>query len=236
MLYGGEEIVGEGTGFGVPALLYSDETYFSGSAHVHLYTQKDISIIRKEYIMNRVHRKNFLKIRLENKRTRSILRHLCGLYQDHRHFRFLTLKITSTKMGINTSFAETTQAGNVIVTYIINKDIISVTTDFSHVKKDNLKKIFIFNEQGTRFLRKYQDSKGTKLIDKQVNAWEIINTEWASVTDIHDILGFRLWRAENTILRRGREFIKDHRDWIGLDYEINPKNEVFEYKIEIVGA
>jgi len=32
----GEEMVGEGTGFGVPVLKYLDDTYFSGSAHVYL--------------------------------------------------------------------------------------------------------------------------------------------------------------------------------------------------------
>jgi hypothetical protein len=120
------------------------------------------------------------------------------------------------------------------VTYGITQGKIQVKTDFSLLKRENLQKIFVLNEQGSRFFRRYMDSNGANLVDKQIGAWETIETEWASITNLEGRVGFRLWAIKNAILRRGREFLKDCRDWIGLDYEINPKNAVFEYEIEIL--
>jgi hypothetical protein len=36
------------------------------------------------------------------------------------------------------------------------------------------------------------------------------------------------------MLRRGRELTKNSLDWIGLDYELNPKDNQFEYEIKIL--
>lgn len=236
LVHKGVETVGEGTGFGVPILLYSDETYFSGSSHVYLSRQKDFKIIRKEFSMDTVPRKIIRKATLENQKLRLILRYLAEAYQKHRHFRLLTLNSLSRSMGVHTSFVKTAPAGKVIVTYGITQGRVQVKTDFSLLKRENLQKIFVLNEQGSRFFRRYLDSNGTKLVDKQIGAWKTIETEWASITDLQGRVGFRLRNAKNTVLRRGREFLKDCRDWVGLDYEVNPKNAVFEYEIEILGV
>lgn len=236
LVHKGIETVGEGTGFGVPVLLYSDETYFSGSSHVYLSRQNDFKIIRKEFFMDTVPRKRIRKVKLENQKLRAILRYLAELYQKHRHLRLLTLNSLSKNMGVHTSFVKTAPVGKVIVTYGITQGRVQVKTDFSLLKRENLQKIFVLNEQGSKFFRRYSDSNGTKLVDKQIGAWETIETEWASITDLQGRIGFRLWNAKNTILRRGREFLKDCRDWAGLDYEVNPKNAVFEYEIEILGV
>jgi len=37
------------------------------------------------------------------------------------------------------------------------------------------------------------------------------------------------------ILRRGREFLKESLEWVGLDYELSPENDSFKYGIEILG-
>jgi len=36
LVVNGTEAVGEGTGFGLPVLVYSDETYFSGSSKLYV--------------------------------------------------------------------------------------------------------------------------------------------------------------------------------------------------------
>jgi len=236
LVHNGVETVGEGTGFGVPVLIYSDETYFSGSSHVYLSRQNDFKIIRKEFFMDEVPRKRIRKVKLENQKLRAMSRYLDELYQKHRRLRLLTLKSLSMRMGVHTSFVKTTTVGKVIVTYGISQSLILVKTDFSLLKRENLKKIFMLNEQGSRFFRRYSDSNGTKLVDKKIGAWETIEAEWASITDLQGRVGFRLWGTKNSVLRRGREFLKGCLDWIGLDYEINPKNAVFEYEIEIIGA
>jgi hypothetical protein len=108
-----------------------------------------------------------------------------------------------------------------------------VGIDFSLLKRKNLQKIFILNEQGSSFFRRYLDSNGTELIDKQIDAWDETKAEWGCITDLQGKVGFRLWRIKNSVLRRGREFLEDSLDWIGLDYEINPKTGAFKYEIEI---
>jgi len=142
----------------------------------------------------------------------------------------------SKKIGAITGFVKSTSAGKVLVAYSIRKARILVRTDFSLLRRKNLQKIFILNEQGSSFFSRYSDSNDTELIDKQIGAWDEIKAEWGCITDLQGRVGFRLWRVKNSILRRGREFLEDSLDWIGLDYEINPKTGVFEHEIEIFGG
>ena len=240
LVYKEVEMVGEGTGLGVPVLVYSDETYFSGLSHVYSWKKDDCKIICKEFFMDEVQRTRISKVKLENQKLAHtfarILRYVTEAYQKHRHLRFLTAEKLYWSMGIKTSFVKTTPSGKVIATYCLSEGHIDVRMDFSLLKRRNLQKIFVLNELGSTFFRMYLDSDGTKLVDKQIGAWETVEAEWASITDIRGGIGFRLWRAKNSVLRRGREFLKGHRDWIGLDYEINPNNNIFEYEIEILGA
>jgi len=75
-----------------------------------------------------------------------------------------------------------------------------------------------------------------RLIDRQIGAWDIVDSDWACLTDLQGRVGYRLWGVKGSVLRRGRETMKNCLDWVGLDYEVNPHREVFEYRIEIVGA
>jgi hypothetical protein len=94
----------------------------------------------------------------------------------------------------------------------------------------------VLNEQGSRYFRRYLDSNGVLLFDKNIGAWETVEADSASITDIKGNICFRLARKDGTILRRGREFIRGFQDWVGLDYELGLGNSsVFEYEIEILG-
>ncbi|NIR86141.1 hypothetical protein GWO13_00675 [Candidatus Bathyarchaeota archaeon] len=230
------ETVGEGTGFGVPVLIYSDETRFSGSSNVHISRQNSFTLIRKEFFMDKITRNKFRNVKLENRKLRAIFRYMAELYQKHKHLRFLALKNIFMKMGVHTSFVKTVSAGKVIVTYGIRQGRVLVKADFTRLKRENLQKIFMLNEQGARFFRRYLDSNGTKLANDKIGAWDAIEVEWASITDLQGTVGFRLERIKNSVLRRGREFLEGCLDWVGLNYEINPENAVFGYEIEILGA
>lgn len=232
----GIETVGEGTGFGFPVLIYQDETYFSEKARVYLSKQKNFTIIRKEFQMDMTAKNQFRNVRIENQKLRAMLRYISGLYQRHRGLRSLTLKDLYMKVGVQSNFVRAAPAGKVIVTYRVEHDEIHVKADFSHLNKEKLQRIFVLNEQGARVFRKYEDSNGAKLVDKQIGAWDAIEAEWASLTDLRGVFGFRLRRLEDSILRRGREFLEGFLDWVGLDYEISPKNDDFEYDIEILEA
>jgi hypothetical protein len=158
------------------------------------------------------------------------------VYQRHKGLRSLTLKDLYTRIGVKSSFIKVPPIGKIIITYIISQRKVRINVDFSQVPKDNLQRTFMLNEQGAGFFRRYTDSNGTRLIDEQIGAWDTIEAEWASMTDSRDTFGFSLRRVNNSILRRGREFLEGLLDWVGLDYEIDPKNSTFEYDIEILGA
>ena len=235
-VYKGVEMVGEGTGFGVPVVKYNDETYFSGTSHVYISQQKWSVTVRKEFFMDKIARSKFKGIRLENKKLRAVLRRNTELYQRHNHLRSLVLKDLYVKAGIQSSFVNTTSTGKTVVTYRISQDRIKVKADLTLLNKRNIQKFFLFNEQGTKFFRKYTDSRGTCAVDKQIGAWDMVQAEWASITNLQGSVGFRLRKAQNSVLLRGQEFLGNCLDWVGLDYEINPENLIYEYDIEILKA
>jgi len=229
------ETVGEGTGFGLPILVYSDETCFSGTSRIHASRQDNHWLVVKEFVMDRIQRNSFRNIKLKNHRARTLVGHLSRLYQEHPPLRFLTLKNLARNMRIGTSFVETKPVGCVAVTYRIGTKEIQVEADFQKVEKNGLRKIFMLNEQGFTFFRRYTDSTGTLLTDGRIGAWDEVLGEWASIDSTINAFGFRLWKKDEAVLRRGQEYIKDSLDWVGLDYEVSPKKARFDYKIEIVG-
>jgi hypothetical protein len=236
LVYEGNELVGEGTGFGLPVLVCSDQTYFSGSSTIRVSQQDDRWSIHKEFIMDRTARNRFKNITLENRLARDLVAYLPRLYQMHPKLRFLRLKGVTQRIDISTSFVQTKPIGKVNVIYAIDKQRISISADFKNLERDKLEKMFMLNEQGSRFFRKYSDSQRTQLEDSKIGAWDGIQAEWASLKLTDNEVGFRLWKKKNSILRRGREYLKDSLDWVGLDYELSPETLLFEYPIEILGA
>ena len=234
----GTERIGEGAGFGFPVVVCPNETYFSGSATVSLSKTSQAITVRKEFVMDRTARNKVGNMRLENKRTRAFIRYLCNLYQENRHFRSPFLKLTefAVSVGLEATFKKTSTVGKVPVTYEILGNTVNVQVDLSQIETEHRKRIFVLNEQSASFFRKYQDSHGTELVDGQIGAWDNVKTEWACFTDGQEEVGFRLWQAKNAVFRRGRETMRDCLDWAGLDYEINPDCEKFDYRIELLGA
>jgi hypothetical protein len=235
-VYKGAERIGEGTGFGVPVLIYPKETYFSSSSTISVAQTAESIKIRKEFYMDRAARNKFRNVYLENQKTRSFIRCLTDLYQKNRRLRFLSLKEFFVNIGVESTFVKTDSAGKVSVTYDIRNCDINVKVDLFHIKKAHLQKIFVLNEQSANFFRKYSDATHSSATDKQIGAWDAVDSKWACLTDLKGRIGFRLWKVNSSVLRRGRESMKNCLDWAGLDYEVDPDRKVFEYKIEILGV
>jgi len=235
LIYKDVERVGEGTGFGLPVLQYSNGLYFSRSSEVFLFELNGVKAIRKEFLMDTVQRKKIRKVNLENRRVRATFEYVEELYRRHQNLRILSLKKASGMMGLKTNFAEIKPMGKVSVTYTLGQGDIRVKADLCHVRRECLKRVFMLNEQGSQNFTRYSDSSGRKLIGRRIGAWEIVDANEASITDLHGRIGFRLHGLENGIMRRGREYLKGRLDWIGLDYEIDPSRSAFEYGIEILG-
>ena len=236
LVYNREKRVGEGTGFGCPVLIYPKETFFSGSSTVSVAQTTESIKIRKEFYMDRAARNKLGNVYLENQKARVFMRYLTDLYQKHRRFRFLSLKEFFVRMGVESTFVKTAAVGKVSVTYDINNCVINVKVDFHHLQKGRPKKVFVLNEQSASFFRKYSDAHHVSLVDKQIGAWEAVSSEWACLTHVQGQVGYRLWKVNGSVLRRGRETMENCLDWVGLDYEVDPESKIFEYKIEILGS
>lgn len=237
-VYNDAEKIGEATGFGVPIIKTSGETYFSGSSRVYLQHTGEATTIYKEYCMDRLARNAIRNIRLENRQMRSLLKRFSDLYQRDRRSRspILIAKRIPMKIGVKSSFVSTVPVGRVVVNYSIRENRILVKADFTRLERSVPEKIFVMNEQGTSFFRGYRDSCGKRLVDEQAGAWDLVKADWAAITNAEDNVAFRLRKVNSSILRIGREFQKGYLDWIGLDYEVDPETKTFRYEIEILGT
>jgi hypothetical protein len=236
LVHNGIEMVGEGTGFGVPVLVYSDETYFSASSKVDVSQRDGSRTVCKEFVMDRVARNRFRNVTLENRIARRFFTRLADVYQRHPRLRSLTLKDLTGKMDVETTFLKAISRGKVVVTYTMDGPRVVVRADFRDLERRGLQKIFMLNEQGSRFFREYVDSEGAELVDTEIGAWDGISAKWGCLKILNGKFGFRLWRVEDSVLRRGREFLESSLDWVGLDYEVNPETDAFEYIIEVLEA
>jgi len=73
------------------------------------------------------------------------------------------------------------------------------------------------------------------LMDEEIGEWQLVTADSAKIADYHDTVAFGLKTIRGSVLRRGREFLANSLDWIGLDYELSPESDPFEYEIEFSG-
>jgi len=237
-VYQGKEMIGEGTGFGVPIVRYGDKTYFPGSATMQIFQRNGSTVATKDYALNMVSEKTFGGAKIDNRLMHRLARLQEAIYQKHRQLSPIMLRSwhMSNRIGVRINFVQRKPIGDVLVTYQVDSQIVHVKADFRLTEKNRLQRIFLLNEQGARFFRKYYDSNNTVLFDEEIGAWEKVEADWACVSDKGREAGFRLWTVKDSILHRGREFLAGSLDWIGLDYEAGPDRTNFGYEIETFGS
>lgn len=234
-VYNKIDVVGEGTGFGVPVLKYAIETYFSSSSTLQIQKLKNHVFVRKEFIMDTVERTEFRNLSLKNRRIIKMFNAISNLYQKHKRIArgMLLLKPFFLKVGVKERFTKTKSRGKVVVNYKIFPTKLSIRMDYALVEKTNLQKIFALNEQSAQFFRIYSDSSGARLVDEEIGAWQKVTADSAKIVSDHDAAGFSLNQINGSIMRRGRELLVGSLNWIGLDYEISSLNDSFEYEIKL---
>ena len=235
-VYNGIEQIGEGGGFGLPILKFGDETYFSGTSTVTVTRNGCSTRVHKAFLMDRIARRKFRNVHLQNRVARTFMKQANALYKKCNQPRFLALREFSLNMGFESVFIKTSPVGELAVTYEISDNAIGVKVDSTSLNKKHLQKIFVLNEQSAAFFRMYSDGTSEKILDGQIGAWKAINSEWACLLNPHYKIGYRLWDIKKSVLWRGRETLKSHLDWTGLDYELSPYQNSFEYKIELLGV
>ncbi len=235
--YNGIDVIGEGTGFGVPIAKYSDKTVFSGSSSLYVRKLGNNIEIRKEFLMDLVTKDRLRSFKLKIPAIRILSDFFCLQYQRHKRLvqPVLIVRGLFFKFGIKSSFMKSSHKGTVNVTYIMDRNRIRVKMNFSQLEQTNLAKVFILNEQGAHFFRTYSDSEGLRLVDEEIGAWDNVTAQSAKIANEQNRIGFRLKNIEGSRLKRGREMMEGSLDWIGLDYELDAKYCNFEYEIELFG-
>jgi hypothetical protein len=136
-------------------------------------------------------------------------------------------------LAINTEFVRVKPRGSVTLKYSFLPKLIQVEADVSGLDWTGRREILILNEQGSGFFRKYFDSDGLELFDKQIGAWERVEAEEASMSDVKGNLAFTLKNKNRAKLYRGSEGVKGRFSWAGLNYSLPKDSRFFSYEIEL---
>jgi len=234
LTYKGHAIVGEGMGFGAPVVKYTDNMYFSKDAKI-LPTEK-MAAIKKEFHINSVEQVKIGKhIISEDSFLSLILRILAYLYRLSAVFRKPIIKIDQfirKRINVESEFTTAESRGSISIIYEVYPNKIHVHCDLTKLNKTGCQRIFILNEQGSMFFRKYEDSNGVLLIDNEIGAWKKVKAKRACLSDLNSSFRFCLLNIDNTNMWLGRETHEDLA-WAGFIYEISPNLDFFDYDIFI---
>ncbi len=237
LLFRRREIVGEGVGFGVPVIKYKDQTYYSADSMLQTSRNSNQEvIIRKEYRLNAVRRSKIDST--QNPAIQNRIEDLNRIYQNNKQIAAFMLKLKPFlyPFVVNSKFVSAPPRGRVVATYKIKPNHINIDLDFSGVEPKNLQQIVVLNEQGAHFFRNYTDSDGLSLCDGGIGIWTLVYADYATISSHQNGLSFTLKKAQDAVLRRGREVAAGYLDWAGLDYELPPNTSEFSYDITLSGA
>ena len=236
MMWQGAELIEEGAGFGVPIVKYEDTTFFTSVAEVYLEQQLvDSMILRKVFFLDTVSKKQvrgayvndaFYDALHETFERAYLQRQSIGSVFDW------TMRLRKA-LGVSTQFERVKPRGAVAVTYHVFPGFVDVNVDLSALDKTKAQEILILNEQGASTFRRYSDTSGVILHDRQIGAWAKITAKQAAFSDIQRQLTFSLENKPHVLLIRGREQIKDRFSWAGMTYSLSPKISSFQYKITV---
>ena len=220
----GREVAEGGMGFGVPVVRYFDRMYFSKGADLALASTS----LRKVFHIDSIE-----EVRAGGHVVSMGAGGLARLYRSSRSLRKPIIKVGEMANRLapaRTEFKTMPSRGSISVRYEAFPGRIRVSCDMTKLDRRGCQGIFMLNEQGPSFLRKYKDSSGRSLIDEGIGAWERVMAGEASLSDIASTFSFSLRKADGAEMWRGRE---THGDvaWAGLIYEIPPEISAFVYNI-----
>jgi|Deesub1362A_J573_1020465.scaffolds.fasta_scaffold00021_72 hypothetical protein len=237
LMLGASELVGEGIGFGAPVIRYADKTFFSKSAEVSVQGQDEGGVVvSKSFLMDAVSRKRicrgpFISDNLYSFFHRAFMRG----YEGCKDFRPFFDKIMELRkiLGIKSQFVEVNPRGRVNIVYKCFSDTVQIEVDLRALDKSGCEEILILNEQDSSFFRRYFDTSGLELFGRQIGAWEKVEADEASFSDINGHLTFSLKRLDQATLFRGWEEVKGRFSWAGLGYSLKPNISTFTYLVKI---
>jgi hypothetical protein len=232
----GRELVGEGTGFGVPVVKYNDRTYFSTSAQSFVHEEGDRRALVKIFSLDAISRKRLGNLAYINDDLYSAFHSIFEkAYLGHKRMAPLFNAIMDLRraLKVHTDFVSVKPRGTVKATYSRIRDAVEVVLDFSGLETDGCREILILNEQGSAFFTDYSDSSGLCLRRRGIGAWEMVGAEEASLSDARGVVAFTLRNLEDAALFRGWEETRGRFSWTGFSYSLRPQVSAFGYSIKL---
>jgi hypothetical protein len=230
----GKELIGEGVGFGVPVVKYSDKTFFSGAAETSVDEDGDQMVVTRSFVMDTISKKRFENGPFINDKAYSLLHNFFEkVYLGYKNFRLVFDKIMELRnaLKIRTQFVEVEPRGKVDVNYKFFPEAIEVEVNFGNLNRRGIKELLVLNEQGSTFFGNYFDTEGNRLFGKQIGAWEQVKTEKASFANNKRTVVFTLKNIGGAKLYRGWEQVNKRFCWAGLNYSLGAGTANFTYPI-----
>lgn len=236
LMHAGRELIEEGVGFGVPVVKFDDNTYFSSSASTFIHKSSEYFKLVKYFSIDTVSRKRIWRGPYIKDDVYSFFQRLFErAYLRHKRQRLFFDKIMELRnlLEINTEFVKVKPRGRITLKYCFLRKLIQVDVDMSELDWRGRNEILILNEQGSGFFRKYLDSDGSALFDKEIGAWERVEAKEASMSDLRGNLAFTLKKKDRAQLYRGSERVKKRFSWAGLNYSLSKDERFFSYEIAV---
>jgi hypothetical protein len=223
-------MIGEGVGFGVPAIEYSDKILFSSSATT---TIRNDTLIRS-YSIDAVQRKTWGRFAIDGKFYRMIQNRLAEIYRTDRRFRHALTQIMYVQflLGVRSTYKQVKSRGYVDVSYNLVGRKVRIIVDRSRLTHMDFRRLLVFNEQSADF-NIYQDDFGI-LTNEDIGVWEEVKSRSASLRSRELNVGFGVENLPGARLYRGRELLRPRLDWAGFCYSIPPETERFTYTVQII--
>ena len=228
LFVGAEPMSGEGVGFGVPAVKYSDQILFSTTATL----ARDKELV-KSFSMDAVHRVTWRGKFIDNGVYRAIQHRLAETYRATSRFRPTLTRIMQIQslLGIKLSHQKISSRGVVDVSYRLYGNRLMITVDSSKLIDKDFMGLFVFNEQSADF-NIYEDELVT-LSDEKIGVWEEVKSQKASLTSQILRVTFSVENMAGARLFRGRELLKPRLNWSGFCYFIPPQVRQYGYSVRI---
>jgi hypothetical protein len=236
LLANNQELIEEGSGFGVPVVKYLNHTYFSSSAESWIEQVNNHFAIVKLFVLDSIARKRIGNAAYINDNVYRFFHKLFEkAYLGHKKWAFIFNYIMQLRrtVGVQTDFVKVKAKGKVMVKYTFEPGLIHIHVDLAELDREEIQEVLILNEQGSTFFRKYSDTTGLKLLDENIGAWEKVLAREAAISNAQETLKFTLLKQKGNSLFRGWEKTGGRFAWTGLGYSINPNLSEFEYTIHI---
>jgi hypothetical protein len=242
LLRRGQDLAGEGVGFGVPVLKHGALTVFPGGMSLAERRDGSQRVIAATFEMDLVERLSGPGGRGPTSQAFYAVRD--GLAALHRRVPLLRGLLTTISNAVRrwraweTTFERIAPVASLAVTYRVDdaEDRVRIAVDLSGLPPHGVSEIAVMNELGAGTFDLYLDSDGARLRGRRIGTWDEVRAASACFAGTTAGVAFRVRQAPGAKLYRGREVVGSRLAWAGFGYSLRPSSGTFAYDVHIERA